>query len=113
MEQYGWYCEGCERWAVKGKAFLPLFEVDKIVRFHKLQRLDIPVIHHNGTVEPCIICGYPHTEQHHIAPQAYEHLFGEEWNQWPVIPLCPLHHKKWHEIVTPTLVKKSLDYGKA
>ena len=48
-------------------------------------------------VQGCFNLGY---EWHHIAPR---HLFGSEAGLWPMIKLCKIHHKQWHDIVTPNM----------
>jgi len=43
-------------------------------------------------------CGSTITEKQHWAPQA---IFGKEANDWPTSPLCPAHHREWHQRVWP------------
>lgn len=38
-------------------------------------------------------CGLP-AEWHHIAPR---NTFGQVAEHWPLVPLCPSHHREWHE----------------
>lgn len=38
-------------------------------------------------------CGLP-AEWHHTAPR---NTFGPDAERWPVVPLCPAHHRGWHE----------------
>lgn len=37
--------------------------------------------------------GWP-TEYHHFAPY---NTFGDDANNWPVMPLCAAHHRQWHQ----------------
>lgn len=39
------------------------------------------------TIDPCLVCGYPFSDRHHIWPQAKG---GEKL---PVVVLCPNHHR--------------------
>ncbi len=48
-------------------------------------------------VQGCFNNGY---EWHHIAPR---HLFGDEAGLWPMVKLCKVHHKQWHDVVTPNM----------
>lgn len=46
-------------------------------------------------------CGYrgcdnTAVEQHHYAPRA---MFGDDCENWPIGPLCRIHHQTWHAIV--------------
>lgn len=45
---------------------------------------------------PCCVCGYPDTEAHHIRfshTAGTGHKPGDVW----AIPLCPKHHREWHQ----------------
>jgi len=45
--------------------------------------------------EPCsyLRCDAATTEYHHFAPY---NTFGNDANNWPVMPLCREHHQEWH-----------------
>lgn len=51
----------------------------------------------------CVVCGNKDVELHHFAPV---HLFGSEAEKWPKAYLCRLHHKQWHDLVTPNMCNK-------
>lgn len=53
-----------------------------------------------GNNPPCEVCGDPATQLHHWAPT---HLFGSEAGDWPTGYLCQLHHRRWHDVVTPDM----------
>lgn len=39
-------------------------------------------------------CTTPITEYHHFAPR---NTFGDDADNWPVMPLCRKHHQQWHQ----------------
>ena len=46
-------------------------------------------------------CGSFDTQYHHFAPK---HLF-DDYENWPGAWLCKMHHREWHNVVTPNMVK--------
>jgi hypothetical protein len=98
VNQFGWWCEKCERWAVKGKPFLS----HGWLQARNIQPNEIPIIADYSHETPCVICGEP-GELHHWAPQALNNQGGEEWHRYPTEYLCRYHHRLWHMIVTPEL----------
>ena len=104
VNQFGWWCEKCERWAVKGKAFLPHDLVMGWLRKHNIEPDQIPIIADYSHETPCVICGDP-GEWHHWAPQALANQGGEDWHKYPGAYLCRHHHRLWHMIVTPELAR--------
>jgi hypothetical protein len=57
-----------------------------------------------GTMAPCAVCGtVAALETHHFAPR---HLFGSDCNKWPTADLCGPCHRRWHDLVTPTMSKR-------
>ena len=96
--QIGWYCIACEVWAVDGKPFISKWEAEQITGRHDKTLADVPYIGGAIDVHACAICGCPHTELHHFAPQEYRDSF-DNWQEWPTAYLCPTHHTQWHELV--------------
>ena len=96
--QIGWYCTACEVWAIEGKPFISKWEAEQIVGRHGKTLADVPFIGGPLGIPACAICGAPHTELHHFAPQEYRDSF-DNWQEWPTAYLCPRHHTQWHELV--------------
>lgn len=46
-------------------------------------------------IETCVVadCESTLVERHHFAPR---NTFGEQADDWPVLPLCRAHHVEWH-----------------
>lgn len=70
----------------------------KLVHSWRIERTDIGWTQTNTpyTYPPCVVlgCGAVPTELHHFAPR---NTFGaDEADRWPVLPLCPPHHREWH-----------------
>lgn len=111
--QYFWYCEDCERITPRSTyiphatvlGWMEGWSLGQRARFNN-ERL----IKDLSARQVCAVCGEPGTEYHHWAPQAYRDRFGPEWNHWPTVFLCRKHHRQWHEIVTPTLIRMT-SYG--
>lgn len=66
-------------------------------------------------LEGCVVEGCPMlgTDRHHVMPRA---LRGHEYaDRWPVIRLCPRHHKSWHALVWPgrDAVRRAIREAKA
>lgn len=55
---------------------------------------------------PCRRCGARFTQRHHYMPQALARKAGVDCEDWGTDYLCDDCHMKWHEIVTPGLVKR-------
>jgi hypothetical protein len=55
--------------------------------------------------EPCAVLGCENTdtEYHHFAPR---YLFGADAERYPREYLCRMHHKEWHDKVTPEMHKR-------
>lgn len=98
-DQFGWYCTICEIWAVKGRPFISKWEAEGIARAHNKTLDDIPAVG-NGSNGVCAICGNPHVEVHHFAPQEYKDRF-DNWPAWAEFTglFCTKHHTQWHELV--------------
>ena len=60
---------------------------------------DIPPAY-NKKRPRCEVCGADGAERHHWAPYA---LFGSDADHWPQSFLCPSCHRRWHDVVTPTI----------
>lgn len=61
-----------------------------------------PVVRHSDFMEPYPPCSYkdcvePGADMHHFAPR---NTFGEDADNWPVMPLCQPHHQEWHRRMT-------------
>jgi len=67
---------------------------------------DLPVKENYSGMELCAVCGSPTTENHHWAPS---YLFADDSNRWPQSPLCPRHHRLWHQMVTPNMTEGAGD----
>lgn len=48
-------------------------------------------------------CNRQAVEWHHYAPR---HLFGDAADNWPVGPLCTIHHRAWHEALKGRLMRR-------
>lgn len=50
----------------------------------------------NEPLGPCLVCGAPAAEQHHIIPRG--HIGGRLAENWPLnlAPLCKKCHTRWH-----------------
>jgi hypothetical protein len=54
---------------------------------------------------PCAVCGtVAQLETHHFAPR---HIFGADANRWPTADLCGPCHRRWHDLVTPTMSRRT------
>lgn len=42
-------------------------------------------------------CNSPGMDLHHFAPY---NTFGQDADNWPVMPLCQEHHREWHKRMT-------------
>lgn len=100
LRQFGWYCLDCQRWAEKPIRWLAHTWVEAVCQRHGKTSADIPAIADFSNENNCIICGQP-GEMHHWAPQALKNHFGEDYWRWPMAALCVLHHRLWHNAVTP------------
>ena len=54
----------------------------------------------------CQRCGKRYAQRHHYFPRALARIIGEDPDTWPTQDLCGECHAKWHNSVTPGLVKK-------
>lgn len=57
-------------------------------------------------------CGYQGcesnvVEMHHIMPKGY----ADDADDWPIVPLCPYHHNKWHATLTAALLRRAASYN--
>lgn len=54
-----------------------------------------PQVHKPTDQDPCSYANCPNlpTEYHHFAPW---NTFGNDADNWPVMPLCREHHHAWH-----------------
>lgn len=100
--QIAWHCPVCGRWAELPVVWLKHEAVRALLQKYDTEIDDVPVITDYSDSCPCIVCGNP-GEWHHWAPQSMAHLFGNDWMRWPTAPLCPEHHRLWHDLVTPNL----------
>lgn len=103
VNQFFWWCENCHYFAA-GANFIPH---ETIKEWQQTKRLPenlnlIPVINDYRGDSVCAVLGCKETgvEFHHMAPQALQEFFGQEWYAWPGINLCRTHHGIWHSIVT-------------
>jgi hypothetical protein len=64
------------------------------IEVHRMHPMTLPYV--------CEVCDSEGAERHHWAP---EHLFESDSEKWPTSYLCPPCHKKWHDIVTPNMVR--------
>jgi hypothetical protein len=53
-------------------------------------------------------CDNP-AEVHHVMPRSIAVKYSEEPDYWPTIHLCRKHHERWHDIVTPGLLRGTHD----
>lgn len=92
--QVFWWCLECESRA--GSDCIPHRAVPDIAA--------LPVVWDNLDDEredACEACWrIALVQEHHWAPR---HLFGAEADFWPTALLCDICHKRWHDIVTPTM----------
>jgi len=60
-----------------------------------IQRIEFTDIRPAGTYDPCVVmgCTQPGREEHHFAPR---NTFLDDADSWPILPLCPEHHREWH-----------------
>ena len=78
-------CARCSQ----GRSLVPLDDI----RRTGLDPDDLPLLDdRRGSL--CIRCGTLGAELHHWAPQA---LFDDA-ESWPVDPLCPACHSRWHRV---------------
>ena len=54
----------------------------------------------------CGHCGKPYAQAHHYMPRSIAKKNGLNAEEWPIEDLCDECHGKWHNAVTPGLVKK-------
>lgn len=102
--QFAWYCMDCKRWALRPPQWIKHDVLKRQLAKQDAVLEDIPITEDYRNALPCVVCGEP-GEMHHWAPQAYSESFGEDWYLWPLEALCIRHHRRWHQIVTPDLVK--------
>lgn len=103
ISQVYWYCQDCERMAIKGGKFIGHDVVNYWITDGRLKVAkidDIPIVTDYSVKQFCEVCGATGAEFHHIAPQALADLFGDDWYLWPGAYLCQEHHTLWHSIVT-------------
>jgi len=101
--QFAWHCTARSRWALTPPQWIKHDILRRQLAKQGAAPEDIPVVGDWSDAIPCVICGEP-GEVHHWSPQAYSEYFGDGWHLWPTAALCRLHHRQWHEIVTPELV---------
>lgn len=104
--QVAWRCLECNRWAESPARWLKHVEVEALLDPYNVTLGELAIVADYRDAQACVVCGEP-GELHHWAPQAYADQFGDEWYLYPMAPLCPRHHRLWHEIVTPDLVHGS------
>lgn len=113
---YYWFCTACGRRAVRGpdewgkaeniKHALLDFWVEQGKFPGITDKEQFPLLHvYEG--KPCAVrgCEDTETQRHHWAPQKMAPAFGPDWDRWPTVYLCKYHHRQWHDIVTPALVR--------
>lgn len=49
---------------------------------------------HDGVQCVVATCTSEETEYHHFAPR---NTFLLDADDWPILPLCPAHHREWHQ----------------
>ena len=97
------YCWKCNRCECQGPFGGPLYISKDKVESHltEIQLYNLPVLPARFE-QRCSKCGERGAELHHWAPRA---LFGkDEADQWPKDYLCVTCHRRWHQLVTPSLV---------
>lgn len=62
---------------------------------------ELPIVEDQRGGMRCEVCDVAEGEWHHWAPQA---MFPDA-DKWPMSYLCRPCHKRWHQTVTPGLVK--------
>jgi len=99
-DHFLWVCSVCNRKNPDNKS---LYIAREKIEAH-LSAADIdnlPIIMPD-LFNRCAVCGSRGTELHHWMPQA----LSPDANNWPKDYLCKQCHDKWHQIVTPGLVKE-------
>jgi hypothetical protein len=68
---------------------------DLTARAWGLDKLEGRIYRDNSTTVECIVltCSSTLIEYHHFAPR---NTFGEEADDWPILPVCRDHHTEWH-----------------
>lgn len=63
----------------------------------------------SGEVPSCSYkdCDSEIVEMHHIMPKGY----ADDADNWPIVPLCPYHHDKWHATLTTGLLRRAASYN--
>jgi len=100
-DQVGYICPACGEYMIKGRPFFGKKVVEEMGI--DVSTLDVLINYLPDTIE-CSVTGCENKgyQWHHWMPR----YLSEDADKWPQSKLCIKHHREWHRLVTPMMLKR-------